>query len=377
MSQAETKKQSGRNWAHIIRDIVETIAFALVLVLVFREFAFGGYVIPTGSMAPTLYGAHRTQICPDCGSEYAYGIHQQDLPSGGVQLLLPKRVVCPNCRWLEHPPPLYQGGRVVFDGGDRIMVVKVGYELAEWFPKLAGYLAPKRWDVVVFKSPAEPEINVIKRLVGLPGEKIEIIDGDIYANDKIQRKSAGAQQALWFTVYDADYLPNRQQAAKPAWRDVDGPGPSLWDTSGRVMTFAGRDKPGESATIEFVGTVVDYYAYADLDRQQFGRSIVSDLRLSMLLVPGAGTTAGGSIQLRLSKGNDLLVAEIDLTGRVRLLKGTRQPPGQGQMELLSQQSLAPITKPTVVSFANVDHRLSVSLNGREILSSTDDQYPAV
>ncbi len=247
MSQAEPKKQSGRNWTLIIRDVVETIAFALVLVLVFREFAFGGYVIPTGSMAPTLYGAHRTEICPDCGTEYAYGIHQQNLPSGGIQLLLPGRAICPNCRWSQQPLPLYQAGRAVFDGGDRILVVKVGYELASWFPKLAGYLAPKRWDVVVFKSPAEPEINVIKRLVGLPNEKIEIIDGDIYADAKIKRKSLAAQQALWFTVYDADYLPNRQ-AAKPAWRDPDGSGPSLWDTSGRVMVFTGLDRPEGSAT---------------------------------------------------------------------------------------------------------------------------------
>ena len=41
-------------------------------------------------------------------------------------------------------------------------------------------LGPKRWDVVVFKDPEDGDTNFIKRLLGLPGELLELIDGDVY-----------------------------------------------------------------------------------------------------------------------------------------------------------------------------------------------------
>ena len=375
MSKTVSKESSKRRLARAVRDTTESIVIALILAFVFRAFAVQAYRIPTGSMAPTLYGAHRTRICRDCGKEYAYEIRRNELPNGRTQLLVPGRTVCPNCRWTQRPLPLYQAGRAVIDSGDRILVLKVGYDLANRFPSLAQRLGPKRWDTVVFKNPADPGIDFIKRLIGLPGEKIEIIHGDIFVNDKIQRNSPAAQRALWFTVYDADYLPNRQ-SARPSWKPIDWPGPGPWDTSGRVMVFSGQGQGDQFRTIGFAGKLVDSYAYDDPDTQRPGQAVVSDLRVSMLLVPrSAGTD--GTVRLLLSKRSDLFVAEIDLSGRARLLKGTRTPAGQDQMELLSQQNFAPIIEPTLISFANVDCRLSLTLGREEILSSNDQQYPSV
>jgi len=56
-----------------------------------------------------------------------------------------------------------------------------------------------------FRNPIEPSINYIKRLIGRPGETVEIIDGDIYIDGQISRKPAKVQEELWMPVYDNDY----------------------------------------------------------------------------------------------------------------------------------------------------------------------------
>ena len=53
-------------------------------------------------------------------------------------------------------------------GGDRILACK--------------FLAPRRWDIIVFRYPEDPSVNYVKRLVGLPGEKLEIRDGAVWIN---------------------------------------------------------------------------------------------------------------------------------------------------------------------------------------------------
>jgi signal peptidase I len=59
------------------------------------------------------------------------------------------------------------------DTGDRILVHKWPFDIG------GAYLGPHRWDVTVFKDPRDGTTNFIKRLVGLPGEVIQIIDGDV------------------------------------------------------------------------------------------------------------------------------------------------------------------------------------------------------
>ena len=54
--------------------------------------------------------------------------------------------------------------------GDRILVHKYIYQVSE----------PRRWDVVVFKAPQDPNTNYIKRLIGLPNESIRLLDGNVY-----------------------------------------------------------------------------------------------------------------------------------------------------------------------------------------------------
>ena len=158
--------QRRKDRATEIANTFEWLIIAFVLAFVFRAFAMEAFRIPTGSMAGTLKGAHFRLRCPQCGYKYDYGFVPQHFgfrredyipTSKNLKLHLSR---CPSC---GHYQPT--GGAMPVANGDRILVLKCIYQFVE----------PMRWDVIVFKNPLEPSINYIKRLVGKPGETIEII----------------------------------------------------------------------------------------------------------------------------------------------------------------------------------------------------------
>ena len=67
MSQASTKTGPA---VSNVRETLESLIIAFVLALIFRAFIVEPFVIPTGSMAPTLLGAHTRYVCPDCGFQF-------------------------------------------------------------------------------------------------------------------------------------------------------------------------------------------------------------------------------------------------------------------------------------------------------------------
>jgi signal peptidase I len=75
-----------------------------------------------------------------------------------------------------------------FKNGDYIFTSKVTYKLRRHH----------RGDVIVFQSPKNPDIEYIKRIIGLPGDKIMIKDSDVYVNDQlIQEPYIAARTVLW------------------------------------------------------------------------------------------------------------------------------------------------------------------------------------
>ena len=71
--------------------------------------------------------------------------------------------------------------------GDRLMVNKLRYGPMLPFTnyRFPGFSHVQRGDIIVFKYPEDPKRDFIKRVIGLPGEKVEIKDGRIYINDQI------------------------------------------------------------------------------------------------------------------------------------------------------------------------------------------------
>ena len=95
--------------ADSFREVVETIVFVVVLVLLLRSFIAEAFVIPTGSMATTLLGYHIDVECPQCGHHFPvnaskWADSQEERPEPIIGC------TCPNCHFhIDLPYPGPQG----------------------------------------------------------------------------------------------------------------------------------------------------------------------------------------------------------------------------------------------------------------------------
>ena len=115
----------------IIIENLKTLIYALIIAILIRSFFLQPFYIPSSSMEPNLLVGDRLFV-----TKYTYGYSKHSFPFS---------------------PNLFQ---------NRIF-----------------YSNPKRGDVIVFKTPADNRTDYIKRLIGLPGDEIQFIDGDLYLNN--------------------------------------------------------------------------------------------------------------------------------------------------------------------------------------------------
>ncbi len=363
---SEVRDRVRKDRAAEIADTFEWLITAFILAFVFRAFVMEAFRIPTGSMADTLKGAHFRLRCRQCGYKYEYGfnpgkyyingrqIPEDTVPSPGSDLKsYPSR--CPSCGNYQSV-----GGKMPVANGDRILVLKCIYQ----------FLAPKRWDVIVFKNPPEPEINYIKRLIGLPGETVQIIDGDIYVNGQISRKPPKVQDELWTPVYDNDYQPVHRFVPSfnhHAWEQpFKNKNSSKWKVYEDSPTLFHLDSPSDQINILEYNTSIgnDFRAtYAYDDVQDYSRMpYCSDLMVHFYCRSAAPQ---GRIGASLSKYLTNYNAWVDLTGEMVITKDD----GNGGTTELARKSIKPstINKSILLKFANVDHQLIFQF-GREKLS---------
>jgi signal peptidase I len=174
-----------------VRELVECVVFVVVLVLLLKSFVAEAFVIPTGSMAETLWGYQKDITCPECNFQFPINCSQEVDPQQSDR----KAVTgcwCPNCR--KHIVFADLGMTPKWYTGDRVLVAKFLYDL-----NLLGMTHPNRYDVVVFKYPEHPQrdyiaMNYIKRLIGLPGETIAIYYGKLYHRTDLEYKSDQAPE---------------------------------------------------------------------------------------------------------------------------------------------------------------------------------------
>ncbi len=169
------------------RESIESFVVVFLAFLIWSIEA-EGFVIPTGSMAPTLMGRHKEITCPECGYVYTVNAYREvdsddNGPAEGPRI---HWATCENCRFeaVVNAAPSFSG--------DRIYVMKDGVSIP--FLPQAGRVRLDRWDVAVFKLPEKPEVRYIKRLVGMPDEVLRIQGGDVWV--KPQDDSADFERAL-------------------------------------------------------------------------------------------------------------------------------------------------------------------------------------
>ena len=357
----------------VYRDTVESVGVAIILAFVLRAFVIEAFVIPTGSMAPRLLGEHWDVACPTCGYSFAYG---SSAGLGPDKATLPSGARCPNCRTpIDSNYPPYRSS------GDRVLVMKYIYNFAP----------PQPWDVVVFKNPQDNRENYIKRLIGLPGETIEIVHGDIFVSDgpdparprRIRRKPPKAQEAMWQVVFDNDYRPDpaRPGAGQaPRWAPARAAREAnSWDlagSDGRCFAFRGG---AEAAELFFQADPSVFhpnygYNYPESDERQFDPrvDVCTDLKLSAVLMPKDGPS---SVTLRLSSFHNRFDAEFRTDGNVFLRCVSPDLPG-GQFSKPPVQ-VAPFEpgKGRVIALTNADFQAVVWVDGQRVLETTDQEYP--
>lgn len=330
-------------------ETLESIIVAFVLAFIFRAFVVEAFVIPTGSMGPTLYGRHAELECTDCGFQFSIGAESGR--RGGPALSTPP--VCPNCLRPQRVPP-----RVPLYSGDRILVLKFLYDFEE----------PRRWDVIVFRNPNDPAQNYIKRLVGLPHETVELVGGNVTINGVIARKTDAAQESLWMLVHDTRRRATRR-GWKPRWQTQDG-----WEQHELGYVLAKAPPRDRTAWLAYVhrdlhgrpSNIVDCYAYNGGNRREetwLGDYVCTDVGLKIEVTAG-GAESVCIIEMRAYKDR----FRFELTA-----EGGKEPTQillNDEVVAKAARPVLPVGRPVEVQVANVDHKLMLLVDGDRVANVT-------
>jgi len=267
--------------------------FAYLLALVVKWKLLEAFVVPTGAMAPTIYGAHADVVCRNCGMKYAVSMsswahRRQDRE--------PVRTVCPNC---GQPSEIGALARIL--QGDRIIVEKISQ--------------PRRWDLMVFKYPEDPRTDYVKRVVGMPGETLEIVDGDIFINGNRLRKEPSEAQDTWLLVHDSSRAAKRVLRGGPRWEPKGSS--SGWKLDDGQWTFKGMNATGDA--LVFSGRLTDEIAYNEEEPspgpEKNSPPLLGDVKLACDVKQFSGE---GSLELRWEFRDQKVRAKISADGQVEM-----------------------------------------------------------
>jgi signal peptidase I len=274
-----------------LRRLVEVGGMLLIFLLIFRTVAAEPYGVPTGSMAPALFGNHKSGTCPRCGYPVRVG-YREDSP-GGPDL---SHARCPNCGFDD-----LQLERMPVCPGDHLLVNK----------NVFSWRRPRRWEMAVFRCPVEEGKAFVKRVVGLPGEAVQVRDGDLYIDGELARKSLAEFKALRVPVFDNNYQPAE------GWRSrwVPEPARGAATLEGTRLRLDGTAYPDDWQWLVYQNWHLDESkAYPVLDEYTYNGSdagrrpeAVHDFMLECDVELVRGT---GAVALGVTDGEEQMIAEV-------------------------------------------------------------------
>jgi signal peptidase I len=361
------------------RALVETGIYVALTFLVLQTWLIDGLIAPCrvagGSMADALLGEHRDVACADCGFRFF---------CDGTAERASDRAACPNCGYINSVESL------PILRGDRVLIDRAAFHFRH----------PRRWEMAAFRHPRESGKTVLKRVVGLPGESVQILGGDIYIDGRIQRKTLEQQRRMAILVSDARCSPTVEPRLPPQWQGENAK--TLWKAEGGRFTHPKavlgavkgplpsplptnlRLAPGEG-TIDWLVyhhwrrglgrqdgaeqcPITDIMAYNQgIARREEDVHAVRDLMLCFDLVD---TFGAGGFFVRATWGSDVYQLEIDPEA------GTFRATCNGGEIAQENRGLPGNLKGLAIVVSLVDRQFLVGLGGRTVLACPiDDPAP--
>ncbi len=388
------KKEKG-----FFRENIESILIAVALAFVLRIFVVEAFKIPTGSMAPTLLGVHKNVKCPNCNWKFKSN-HNVDY------------VKCSNCLYKIR---ISDNGN---KGGSRILVNKFSYDFGKprrWdvavfkypfgdvtcmscgfsssqsmmcekctnSPKRENFIKSKvngffkrsfgikQYHTVLCKSCNTSEAiiceqcgstnvhvvrkNYIKRLIGLPEEKLQIANGDIYVNNKIVRKPEKVQKSLWVPIFDSNY-PAKQEIVEN-WEVQD----ENWDISKERIHLKKPDGIEQKSYITFKRDITDNSVY----NSEITDSVSADVMLAFNVV---ATGENGGILILLEEDEKTYEVFVRSQGE----KKESYVKISGSIVVSNSDAFIEPGKVCRIEFSNADNKIILRLNDSVLFSHTYD-----
>ena len=158
-----------------------------LMFFVMKPYVFEAFVVPSNNMSPTIKGWHEVGTCPHCKGTLTIPATS---PGDEMNRHSDQIGICDDCSKtsVDFVPP----ASIRLMSPDRIVSNKL--------------LTPRRWDIIIYRTPKDPNVKYLMRLVGLPGERVVIKKGGVWIDDvrEIPPEEIGF---LEFSAVDMDDRP--------------------------------------------------------------------------------------------------------------------------------------------------------------------------
>lgn len=294
-------------------------------------------------MAPACWGDHVRAGCNECA--YSFRV-------GGQKDELPETLVCPNCGYRS-----IDSSKVKPQPAQLVRVDPIDREMSKRF---------HRWDVVAIR-PSESRPAMIKRVVGLPGESIQFIAGDLFADGAIVRKPLDVAREMRVPVFDSRFgskeVLSRFQTQDDAsdWKTIDGCwqfSPSQEVNRPQWLAYQQWRCVANKVPRDHSGPIEDWYA-ANVG---VNRDLNATGDMWVLIDCQIGKNC--RFDLELDRGSASHIFELDFATRSVVLDGLRYP----MLDPELSSSVVHLGIKFAIEVCTFDQRMTLLINGREVVS---------